>query len=184
MLLLFGVVVLLYSLTSGGLAGASRYWELFIPVLALFSLGSGWGQMYLNDESRLWYLIRQGIHWGALIGLVYLLNTQGIRELMSDQQYTILLVYLIAFAAVLAAIQMDIRMLFLSAFLVYCAFLIAVPENNPALIQLGETFGVADAQSKPFMMTLAVAAAGFFASTFFMISMRGAIIAKRVGSQG
>ncbi|WPL16687.1 hypothetical protein Thiowin_01656 [Thiorhodovibrio winogradskyi] len=184
LLVLFGAVVLLYSLTRGGFSEAFQYWEFFIPVIALYSLGSGWGQAYLNNNSRLWYLIRQGIHWGALIGLVYLLNTQGIRELMNDQQYTILLVYLIAFATLLAAIQMDIKMVFFAAFLVFCAFLIAVPENNPALIKLGETFGVADAQTKPFMMTVWVAVAGFVGTLFFRTSMRGAISAKRVASRG
>jgi hypothetical protein len=183
-LILYGAVVALYGLTSGGVSGSFRYWEFFIPVLALISLGSGWGQAYLNNNSRLWYLIRQIVHWGALIGLLYLLNIQGIRELMNDQQYTILLVYLIAFACLLAAIQMDMKLIFFAAFMVYCAYLIAVPENNPALIQLGETFNVADAQNKPFIMTLWVALAGFIASLFIRTSMRGAISAKRVASQG
>jgi hypothetical protein len=184
LLVLFGAVVLLYSLTKGGFSEAFRYWEYFIPIIALFSLGSGWGQAYLNNNSSMWYLIRQIIHWGALIALVYVLNTQGIRELMNDQQYTILLVYLVAFATLIAAIQMDIKLVFFAVFLVYCAFLIAVPENNPALIKLGETFGVADAQTKPFIMTVWVAVAGFVGTLFFRASMRGAISAKRVASRG
>lgn len=184
LLFLYGAVFALYALTSFGISGSYRYWEFFIPVLALISLGSGWGQAYLNDNSRLWYLIRQLVHWGALIGLVYILNTQGIRMLMNEHQYTILLVYLVAFGSVLAAIQMDMKMIFFAAFMVYCAFLIAVPDNNPALIQLGETFNVADAQNKPFMMTAWVALAGFVASLFIRTSMRGAISAKRVARRG
>jgi len=183
LMVLFAAVFLLYRLTSGNFAEASDYWYYFIYVLAVYSLVSGWGQAYLNDNSNLWYLIRQIVHWGALIGLIHLLDIQGIREIMNDQQYTLFLVYLVAFSTVLAAIQMDFKIFFLGLFLVFCAYLLAVPENNPALLKLGESFGVADAQTKPLMMTAWVAVAGFFATLFVRVFMRSAIAAKRVSSR-
>ncbi|EIC22668.1 hypothetical protein [Thiorhodovibrio frisius] len=183
LLVLFGATVLLYNLTSGGFSEAFMYWEYFMGFIALYFLFSGWSQAYLNGNSSLWYLIRQCVHWGALFALVYVLNIQGIRELIPDPQYTILLLYLIAFTTLLAAIQMNIKMIFFAAFMVFVAYLIAVPENNPALIKLGEAFQVAEAPTKPLMMTIWVAVAGFVGTLFFKASMGGAISAKRAASK-
>jgi hypothetical protein len=178
LLVLFAATVVLFWLSQRDMSGTYKYWEIFVPVVALVSLVSGWGQAYANNNNRLWYVLRQVIHWGAVIGLLYLLNTQGYRELLTDQQYTALMIYLLALGALLASVQLDIKLVFFAVFLAYCAFLVAVPDNNPALVSAGEVFGISDPQTKPVMVTSALAAVGFVASIFVLFAMRGAIIAR------
>jgi hypothetical protein len=179
LLILFGSTVLLFWLSQEDLSGSFRYWEIFVPVVAVISLISGWTQAYVTGNNRLWYLLRQLIHWGALIGLLYLLNSQGYRELMNDQQYTALMIYLLALGTLLAALQMDIKLIFFSVFLVFCAFLIAVPADNPTLIGVGNMLGIAEPQAKPVLVSTAVGAGGFVASIFIVFVMRGAVMSKR-----
>lgn len=179
LLVLFAATVLLFWLTQKGMSGTDRYWEIFIPVVAVVSLLSGWTQAYVASDNRLWYLVRQVVHWGALIGLLYLLNSQGYRELLSDQQYTVLMIGLLAVGTLLAAVQMDIKLIFFSVFLGFCAFLIAVPTDNPTLIATGNLLGIAEPQTKPVLVSSAVALSGFVASIFVVFMMRGAVVAKR-----
>ncbi|WP_295541882.1 hypothetical protein [uncultured Thiohalocapsa sp.] len=179
LLILFAATVILFWLSQRDMSGTYKYWEIFVPVVAVVSLVSGWTQAYVSNSNRVWYLLRQAIHWGALIGLLWLLNSQGYRELMSDQQYTALMIYLLALGTLLAAVQMDIKLIFFSVFLAFCAFLIAVPADNPTLIAVGNTLGISEPQAKPVLVSSAVAVAGFIASLFVVFMMRGALIAKR-----
>jgi hypothetical protein len=178
-LILFAATVVLFWLSQRDMSATYKYWEIFVPVVAIVSLASGWTQAYVSNSNRMWYLLRGLVHWGALIGLLYLLNSQGYRELMNDQQYTALMLYLLALGTLLAAVQMDIKLLFFSVFLAFCAFLIAVPANNPTLISVGTFLGIAEPQAKPVLVSSAVALAGFVASLFVVFMMRGAVISKR-----
>ncbi|MGD2021198.1 MAG: hypothetical protein PVJ30_02035 [Thiohalocapsa sp.] len=183
LLVLFAATVVLFWLSQKDMSGTYKYWEIFVPVVAVVSLVSGWTQAYVSNSNRAWYLLRQVIHWGALIGLLYLLNSQGYRELMSDQQYTALMIYLLSLGTLLAAVQMDIKLIFFSVFLAFCAFLIAVPADNPTLIAVGNTLGISEPQAKPVLVSSAVAVAGFVASLFVVFIMRGALIAKRASKK-
>jgi hypothetical protein len=182
-LILFVAATILFWLSKDDMAGSSRYWELFVPVVAVLSLISGWGQAYLADNARLLYAVKQIIHWAALIGLLYIINSQGIRDLLTEQQYTAAIIYLLAFTTLLAAIHVDVKLLFFAVFLVFCAFLIAVPADNPTLISIGNTFGIADAQDKAVVITSGVAVIGFIASLFILVMMRGAITTKRIAAK-
>jgi len=179
LLALFAAAVLLFWLSESKMEGAFRYWEIFIPIVAVVSLVSGWSQAYLSGNSRLWYVIKQAVHWGALIALLYVLNTHGIRALMSAQQYTAVLIYLLAFGTVLAALHMDFKLLIFGLFLAFCAYVIAVPTANPALALVGDTFHIADAQTNPAMASLWVAGIGLVASLFVLVMMRAATMSKR-----
>ena len=183
LLVLFGATLALFWLSQRDISATYKYWEIFVPVVAFLSLVSGWGQAYVSGDSRLWYLLRQLIQWGLLIGLLYILNTQGIRALMSDQQYTSIVLYLLAFTALIAAIQMDFRLIFFSVFLLFCAYVIMVPANNPTLIGTGNFFGIADPATKPLTVAAALACAGFVASLFVHVMMRGAITSKRMAKR-
>ena len=183
LLVLFISAFVLFWLSKQDMSGTFRYWEIFVPVVAVISLISGWGQAYLNDNPRLWYLLKQIVSWGALIALLYVLNSQGIRAAISDQQYTAVILYLLAFASLLVAIHLDIKLLVFAVFLVFCAFLIAVPENNPTLLAMGNRFGIADAPTKPVMMTAIVAGVGFVISFIVLVMMRGALLTKRIAAK-
>jgi hypothetical protein len=183
LLILFGGAVALLWLSQKDMASTYKYWEIFVPIVALISLISGWSQAFVADNNRLWYLIRQLVQWGLLIGLLYILNTQGIRPLLSDQQYTAVVLYLLAFTTLIAAIQMDFKLIFFGVFLVFCAFLIMVPTDNPTLIGVGTQFGIADPQTKPLTVSMALAGVGFVASLFVLFMIRGAATSKRAAKR-
>lgn len=180
---LFVSAVLLFWLSQKDMAGTIKYWEYFVPVIALISLVSGWSQSYLSNEVRAWYLIKQVVHWGALFALLFVMNNEGLRGAIDAQQYTTIVIYLIAFATLLAAIHVDFKLFFFSLFLVFCAYLLAAPSDNLMLAYIGETFGIDGAQSKTLTITVGVAVVGFIASTFVLLSMRGALLTKRIGSK-
>ena len=183
LLILFGGAVALLWLSQKDMASTYKYWEIFVPIVAFISLISGWGQAFVSDNNRLWYLIRQLVQWGLLIGLLYILNTQGIRPLLSDQQYTGVVLYLLAFTTLVAAIQMDLKLIFFGVFMVFCAFLIMVSTDNPTLIGVGNQFGIADPQTKPITVSMALAAVGFVASLFVLFMIRGAMSSKRAAKR-
>ena len=183
LLILFGGAVALLWLSQKDMASTYKYWEIFVPIVAVIALISGWGQAYVSDNNRLWYLIRQLVQWGLLIGLLYILNTQGIRPLLSDQQYTGIVLYLLAFTTLVAAVQMDFKLVFFGLFLVFCAYLIMVPADNPTLIGVGNQFGIADPQTKPLTVSMALAAVGFVASLFVLLMVRGAMSSKRAAQR-
>jgi hypothetical protein len=183
LLILFGGTVALFWLSQKDMASTYKYWEIFVPIVAFISLISGWGQAFVADNSRLWYLTKQLIQWGLLIGLLYILNTQGIRPLMSDQQYTGIVLYLLAFTTLIAAVQMDFKLVFFGVFLVFCAYLIMVPVDNPTLLGVGNTLGIADPQANPLTVTMALAGVGFVASLFILFMIRGAMTSKRAAKR-
>lgn len=183
LLVLFGATLTLFWLSQQDMTATYKYWEIFVPVVAVISLASGWGQAYLANNNRLWYLIRQLVQWGLLIGLLYVLNTQGIRALMSDQQYTGIVLYLLAFTTLAAAIQMDIKLVFFGVFLLFCAYVVMVPANNPTLIGVGDFFGIAEPGTKPIRVGAWLAGTGFVASLFVLFMMRGALTSKRIAKR-
>lgn len=183
LLVLFVAAAILFWLSQKGSAGTERYWEIFIPIVAVVSLASGWSQAYLSGNWRLWYLVKQVVHWGALIALVWVLNEQGIRALMNDQQYTSVLIYLLAFGTLLAALHMDVKLLFFALFLTFCAYVLAMPQDNAALSLMSTTFGIESAASDPAKASVWVAVVGFIASVFVLVMMRGALMTKRISAK-
>lgn len=115
--------------------------------------------------------------------MLYVLNTQGTREVMSDQQYTAIVLYLLGFTTLVAAIHMDVKLVFFGIFLVYCAYLIAVPTDNPTLAGVGRLFGITEPQSKPMTVTVYLGVVGLVASLIVQFMMRGAITSKRVAER-
>lgn len=61
-LILFVGTAILFSLSTRNLAGTVQYWEIFLPVVAVLSVFSGWNQAQMMRHSRIWYLIRQLVH--------------------------------------------------------------------------------------------------------------------------
>nr|WP_210424799.1 hypothetical protein [Marichromatium bheemlicum] len=178
-LFLYVAAVILVFFAREDLAATTQYWEFFLPVVAFISIISGWGQAYAFDHSRLFYLIKQLLHWGAIAGLLWLLYDHGIRDTLSAEQYNLVQLYLLALGALLAGLYLDTKMLFFGAFIVCCAYLVADPANSAILTTVGDAFGVANAQDKPMTMIIAAALVAFVANLFVLIAMRGAIMAKR-----
>jgi hypothetical protein len=164
LLALFAAATVLFRLSSEDMASTYPYWEIFVPVVAVLSLFSGWGQCQRLGNHSLWYLIKQVIHWGVIIGLLYLFNVVGFRELLNDQQYTVILIGVLAAATLLAAIQMDFKLVLFALFLGYCGYVLFQPTDNVAVSSVGNLFRIAEPQSHPATVTGALAVAGFIAS--------------------
>jgi hypothetical protein len=180
-ILYVGAVVLI-ALTREDAAGTVPYWETFVPFVAFISLLSGFGQAYVRDQSYIFYVFRQILHWGIVIGLLWLLHTHGVRAALDDQKYLLILLYLLGLASLLAGLHMDWKFIFFGAFLAFCTYILAAPENVAILAPIGETFGIANAQDKPLTMIIGTAVVAFLASTLILIGMRGAILSKRVSA--
>lgn len=179
LVILYVCTVILFALTREDLGGTVGYWEYFVPVVAFISLIGGWGTAYARGQWRLFYLIKQAIIWGAFIGMLWMLQGLGYDSALGDQKTTVLVASLLALVSVLVGMQLDWKMFFYGAFLGLCAYLLADPSHSGVLMQLGDRFGVEDAQSKPLTMVSGLAVLAFVVSFFILLSVRGSIMAKR-----
>lgn len=179
LVILYACSVVLFAMAREDLAATTLYWELAIPFVAVMSLIIGWSAVNARANSRLLYMIKQVIIWGGLVWMLMLFQTMGFHTALGEQKTTITLIFLLAFVSLLVGLQFDWKMFFYGAFLALCAYLLADASHVAVLGKIGETFGIADAQSKPLTMIIGVALAAFLISTFILISNRGAIMARR-----
>jgi len=175
LLILFGAAASLFWFSAKDFAETFRYWEIFLPAVAVLSLFSGWSQCQAQGDGRIWYLLKQFIHWGTVIGLVYVFNVIGFRDMLSDQQYTVLLVSILAAATLLAAIHMDFKVILFALFLAFCAYVMFVPTDNLLLDRAGGLLRIDDPQGNSPVVIAALAGAGFVASLIllFMVPSGG-----------
>lgn len=176
-LILYAGAVALILLTRDGTSGIGKYWELYVPIVAFFSLLSGWGQAYAADRSLLMYLVKQIIHWGSLIALLWLLQS-GLASL-GDAKYGLLIACLLAMTSLIAGLYIDFRSIFFGAYLALCAYLLASPANVAVLAPIGKTLHIADPTTKPVTMIVVMAVVAFVVSAFFLATQRGAVSSKR-----
>jgi len=71
---LYVVPLGLVAMTSHDAAGTSFYWQLFIGLVALVSIVAGWRFAGISGHPRLVYLLKQVLHWGALVLVIRLLS--------------------------------------------------------------------------------------------------------------
>ena len=177
--ILYVSAIVLFALTREDLGGTIHYWEVLVAVAAVISLLSGWGQTYAANRSHLMYLIKQIIHWGLLLGVLYLFQTQGITAALGDQKYTVVLLTLLSMTAIFAGLYIDFKALFFGAFMAICTYLLAAPANVSILEPIGKTLRIADPQTKPLTMIIVMGLIAFVAGALVLISVRGSIMAKR-----
>lgn len=179
-LILYAGTLILIAFTRNDLSSTLPYWETLVPVVAIVSLLSGFGHAYLREQAYVLYVLKQAIHWAIVIGLLWLVHTHGVRAALSDQSYLTLLMYLLGLAALLAGLHMDWKFLLFGAFISFCAYLLAAPENVAILGLIGEQFGIAEAQNMPMTMTVGLGVIAFLASAIIQIGTRGAVLSKRI----
>ena len=180
LVILYVGAAVLVLLSRDDLGGTVRYWEFFVPVVAVISLMSGWGQAYVNGNSRLMYLIKQLISWGLLIAILWMFQTLGIVSALGDQKYALVILALLVLTAILVGISLDFKLFFFGLFLAASAYLLAVPADTTILTTVGDIFRITDPQNKPQTIVVTMALVGFVVSAFFLVSIRGAILAKRI----
>ncbi|MBK1716529.1 hypothetical protein CKO27_02490 [Thiocystis violacea] len=179
LVLLYACTVTLYALTRDDLGGTSAYWGYFVPVVAFISLITAWGNAYARGDSRLFYLIKQIIIWGAFIWVLMLLQKIGADTALGGQKATVAIVLMTALVSLLVGLYLDSKMFFYGAYLGLCGYLLADPSHSAVLAKIGETFKVVDAPNKPLTMMIAIAVVAFLVSAFLLMSTRGSVAAKR-----
>ncbi len=178
-IILYAVAVVLILLTRDGTSGILSYWQTFVLLAAFISLLSGFRQAYINDRSRLMYLIKQIIHWGVLIGALWLWQTQSVTSSLNEAKYTLVLMYMLAISAITAGLYLDFRAIFFGIYMGICASLLTASANLAVLAPIGKTLHIANPTTKPMTMIALMALIAFVLSTFFLLTQRGSVAAKR-----
>ncbi len=179
LLILYVGTVVLYALTREDASGTAVYWGYFVPVVAFIALITGWGNAFARGDSRLFYLIKQIIIWGAFIWVLMLLQKMGVETSLGGQKATVAIVMLLALVSLLDGLYLDAKMIFFGVFLGLCGYLLADPSHSAVLAKIGTTFKVVDAQNKPLTMIAVLGGVAFLVSVFLLFSVRGSIAAKR-----
>jgi hypothetical protein len=135
-MLLYLVALGLVAMTSHDAAGTSIYWQVFIAPVALVSIVAGWRFGVTSNDPRWAYLLRQVLHWGALVLVIRLLYTHDLQNFLNDEQSGFVTIYLLGLTAVLSGIYLDWRMALFGLFLLLSGFAMAWIDDNAMLISL------------------------------------------------
>ena len=179
LVILYAGTVALFALSRENAADIATYWGYFVPVVGVISLITAWGNAYARGDSRLFYLIKQVIIWGAFIWVLTVLQKMGVDSALGGQKAAVTLVMMTALVALLVGLYLDSKMVFYAAFLGFCGYLLAAPGHSAILVKLGEPFKVVDPANKPVTMVIAVAVVAFIVAAFLLLSTRGSVASKR-----
>jgi hypothetical protein len=124
----------LVAMTAHNATEMSMYWQLFIPLLALVSILGGWRFAGTSGQERWAYILRQVLHWGALILVIRLLYAHAVQDFLNDEQDAFVTIYVIGLAAVLSGIYLDWKMALFGAFLLLSGVAMAWLQDNWMLL--------------------------------------------------
>ena len=134
--LLYVVALGLVAMTSHNAAGTSIYWQMFIGLVALVSIIGGWRFAGTSNAPRWVYLLKQVLHWGALVLVIRLLYTHNLQDFLNDEQDGFVTIYVLGLTAILSGIYLDWRMAVFGLFLLLSGVSMAWIENNAMLLGL------------------------------------------------
>lgn len=133
----------LIAMTHHESAGTSIFWQMFIPVVALVSLLGGWRYAGTAPGSRWAYVLKQVLHWGALVLVIQLLYARDPQDFLNDEQDGFVVMYLLGLAAILSGIYLDWRMALFGVFVLLSGVAIASIDDAAMLLTLIAGAGVA-----------------------------------------
>lgn len=178
LVVLYAGTVALFALTRGNTSNIAVFWGYFVPVIGVISLITAWGNAYARGDSRLFYLIKQIIIWGAFSWVLTILHAMGVDAALGGQKAAVTLILMTALVALLVGLYLDTKMVFYGAFLGFCGYLLASPTHSAILVKIGAPFKVVDPANKPVTMVIAVAIVAFLVAAFLLLSTRGSVAAK------
>lgn len=121
---------LLYALVVGGILymasnaeAAVPYWGVVVAVVAVIAILAGWSRSKKGGGGGLGYLIKSLLHWGALIGVLYLLLLHQGHLQLDFKSIDLVLIYLLGLGCFFAGLHMDSRMLILGLYTVAAGLL-------------------------------------------------------------
>jgi len=147
--ILYAVALILVAMTSHDAAGTSTYWQMFIGLVALVSIIGGWRFSGTSVHPRWVYLVKQLLHWGALVFVIQLLYTHNLEAFLNDEQDGFVTIYVLGLTAILSGIYLDWRMAVFGLFLLLSGFGMAWLDNNAVSVSL-----IAAAAAVAFVITL------------------------------
>jgi hypothetical protein len=137
-ILLYGLAILLIGLTDHDPASAEPTWDLFIPLVAIVCAFAGWRQFAGNTmQSHAIYLVRQTLHWGALLMVIHLLFLPAVQVFLKAETDGFIIIYLVGLTSMLAGVYLDWKMGLFGLFLVFSGVIVAFIDNNAMLIVVG-----------------------------------------------
>jgi len=131
---LYVAALVLVAMTAHDAAEMSTNWQLFIPVVALVSILGGWRWAGTSAGQRWTYILRQVLHWVALILVIRLLYAHAVQDFLNDEQDAFVTIYVIGLAAVLSGIYLDWKMALFGIFLLLSGVGIAWLNDNYLLL--------------------------------------------------
>lgn len=123
------------AITDMKLEFAPHYWELLIPVFALFSLVLGWKGA--GESGRTSFVVKTLLHWGALLAVVLILfYVPQMIDVLNAELTGLQIIFLLGLTAFLAGIHGDWRMAVIGAFLVCGGVLIAFLDDAALMVSV------------------------------------------------
>ena len=119
------------------------YWHWLIPIFGLICIVTQWNNVEPTLKSRLLLVMRQVLHWGAVLALAFLLYAlsaghNNIIDLIDDRQGGFIITLVIALSAYLAGIYYDWRLCVVAAFILTGGIInVAFSNLAPLLIWIG-----------------------------------------------
>jgi hypothetical protein len=143
--LLYVLALACMGYTNADAGRSSYYWQLLIPVTGLVAIFVGWGMV--SPNMRMEMILKQVLHWGAVLLVIRLLFLQVLDAFLSDQAHGFVVVYVFGLAAVLDGIHWNWKMAVFGAFLIFSAIVMAFFQDaalaisvTAALVAVAVTF--------------------------------------------
>ncbi len=133
-LLLYAVAIVLVAMTAHNAAEMNGYWQMFIPLVALVSILGGWRWAEPTSGAKWVYVLRQVLHWGAVVLVIQLLFAHAVQDFLNDEQDAFVSIYLVGLAAILSGLYLDWKMALFGIFLVLSGVGLAWLNDNYMLL--------------------------------------------------
>ena len=133
---LYVVALILVAMTGRDAAGTGIYWQMFIGLVALVSIVAGWRFAGTANDPRWMYLLKQVLHWGALVVVIQLLYTHDLQAFLNAEQDGFVTIYVLGLTAILSGIYLDWRMALFGVFLLLSGAGLAWIDDNAMLMSL------------------------------------------------
>jgi len=139
-LVLYAIAVVLIAITDHDPASTEDVWNYFIPLVALVSTITSWGR-HAGDswQTRSLYILRQLVHWGALLLVIHLLFQSDVQHFLKAETDGFVIIYILGLASILSGVYLDWKMAVFGLFLIFSGVIIAFLDDNALLIVLGGT---------------------------------------------
>ena len=137
---LYAIAVGLIAMTDHNPASAQSAWNFFIPLVGLVSAANGWRRYAgVTRESQSRYMLRQVLHWGALLVVIHLLFLGDVQHFLRAEDDGFVIIYLVGLTSLLGGIYLDWKMALFGLFLIFSGVVIAFLDDNALLIAVGGT---------------------------------------------